>query len=567
MSAPAISESPLPGSLARSWWLPVFFLFMFVLFYFANSAAYQGYFSGDDLDRTGWSSFIGIDTFYHELLTPKLSENAFRPIGCLYYRFLWRTFNLTYWPYVAVLQTGHFLNVILLFLFLRRLEFAPFAACAGTLFYAFHAMLIKAYWEPQYMFEVLACMFCLITMLLYARGRWILALIPFWLAYKSKEIAVTLPIALLAFEMLLGSRKWKRLIPFFLISLNFGLQALWMNGHVSLESGYVLRFTPAMLWRTVTFYSSTIAFLPLAGFALLLLPVVVRDRRLYLGFVFTAALFAPMLVLPGRLESVYWYIPMLGLAIAFSAIASKTPRWVMAVFFAAWLPLNYAMLREGRRAELAVADDNRWFTTGLLDYARRVPQLKAVVYEGIPGHLGVWGVEGAIHHTFGYQVEAVWYMSPRASQAMAEVPMAIVSYYPVPHTVKGMLRTRNELQSYIRFSDLVPKSQFGAGWSEDGGDQRSIAPEAELTLYRPQEAKQFELVASASSGRSNITVLEDGQSLGTQSLAEAHPRSLRWTLTPSAAGNKRITIRTVRPGVRRTSGWGVVVNAIGYGTP
>jgi hypothetical protein len=92
MSAPAISESPRPGSLARPWWLPVFFAVVFILFYLANRAA-----------------------FYHELVTPKLSQVASRTVGGLYHRFLCRAFNLTYWPYVA-----------------------------------FHATLIKAYWELQY---------------------------------------------------------------------------------------------------------------------------------------------------------------------------------------------------------------------------------------------------------------------------------------------------------------------------------------------------------------------------------------------------------------------------------
>src|SRR5260370_31388437 len=161
-------------------------------------------------------------------------------------------------------------------------------------------------WDPKYFSKVLASLLCLTTVLLYLRGHWILGLIPFWLAYKSKEIAVTLPAALLAFEWILGERKWKRLIPYFLISLNFGLQALWHNRNLPLESGYTLRFSPQTLWTTVAYYSSAIFFVPFAGLALLLLPVFVRDRRLYAGLIFVVCLFVPMLVLPGRLERVYW---------------------------------------------------------------------------------------------------------------------------------------------------------------------------------------------------------------------------------------------------------------------
>jgi hypothetical protein len=556
MTAPTVASSGRPASAAHRWMPFAWFLAAAVLFFFANRAAYQGYFSDDDLDKLGWPTLAGADTFYRELLTPKLSDSNFRPVGYLYYRFMGRAFKLHYSPYVAVLQAGHLMNVILLFFVLRRLGFPQLAVGAGCLFYAFHAAVIEAYWEPQYIFEVLACMLCLAAMLLYLQGRWILALIPFWFAYKSKEIAVMLPVALLAAEMLLGERKWKRLLPYFLISLNFGLQALWTNRHVSSGNTYALRFTPSILEHTIAFYSSAIVFLPFAGLALLPLPLVLRDRRLYVGIIFVVSLFAPMLALPGRLDSVYWYIPMVGVAIAVATIASRAPRWAIALFFLLWFPLNYVKLREKRRELLALGDENRWFTTGLMDYARRVPPLKAVVYQSTPPHMGQWGVEGAIHDVFGFAVDAVWNLSPRAHLAMAEVPMAIVSYYPVPHVVKGMLRTRNELQSYVRFSDEIPKSQFGSGWNGDG-DLRSLASRAEVTLYRPREANQFEIVASP--GPAKINVTEDGQPLGSQTLRATHPEPLRWNLSGSSSGNKTITIMSEPAGIS--------VVAVGYVTP
>jgi len=572
MTVSAVSPAR-PSSLARLSALLVFFLAIAVLFYFANRAAFHGYFSGDDLDRSAWSSRAGMDTFYRELVSPKLSENLFRPLGCLYYRFLYKAFQLRYWPYVVVLQAAHFVNVILLFVLLRRLQFPDFAACVGALFYSFHATVIKAYWEPQYFFEVLACMLCLISMLLYGRGRWLLALIPFWLAYKSKEIAAALPVALLAYEMLLRRGKWKRTIPYFAISLNFTLQALLNNRHVAPESGYILRFSPQVLWHTISFYASAIFYLPLAGLALFLLPVFVRDRRLYLGLMFMTAMFVPMLILPGRVESVYWYIPMAGLAIVAAALVLKTPRWATALFFLLWLPVNYLELREERRSELAVADQTRWYTTGLVEYARHVPQLKAVIYQGTPWWLGSWGVEAAIHHAFGFDVDAVWYMNPRAAQAMTEVPMAIVGYHPGSRQVKGILRTKDQLQSYVRFADEIPESQLGSGWHDNDGVHRSIGTGAELTLLRPSAATQFELAAAASPASlrgippARITVLEDGRPLGSETLTET-VRTLRWKLPDAETGDKRLAIQ-IEPAAPRpaTPDRWLPLDAIGYVTP
>ncbi len=100
------------------------------------------------------------------------------------------------------------------------------------------------------------------------------------------------------------------------------------------------------------------------------------------------------------------------------------------------------MVRDKRREILALADENRWFTEGLIQYASRIPPVKGVVYRDVPEHMHSWGTEGAIHQVFGSGVDAVWYLNPEAKRVIANVPMAVVSYYPVPPTVKGMLRTR-----------------------------------------------------------------------------------------------------------------------------
>ena len=106
-----------------------------------------------------------------------------------------------------------------------------------------------------------------------------------------------LPVALLAYEMFLGERKWKRVIPYFVISLSFGIQALWQNRNIPDTNTYAIHLTPDVLWNSVAFYSSAILFLPFAGLALLLLPIFVRDRRLYVGIILMASAFIPLLVL------------------------------------------------------------------------------------------------------------------------------------------------------------------------------------------------------------------------------------------------------------------------------
>jgi hypothetical protein len=560
------------------WLLLAWFLAAAVLFLVTNRAAYKGYFSDDDLDNLGWPTYVDSDVYYHGLTTPKFDENNFRPVGDLYYRYLYRAFRLRFPVYVGVLQSLHLLNAILLFFLLGRLGFSDVAAGASAVFYMFHAAALEAYWKPMYVFDVVCCTLCLVTCLMYLRGHWILALVPFWLAYKSKEVAIMLPVALLAYELLLGQRKWKPLIPYFAVSLNFGLQALWWNRHLPQHNPYALTFTPHGLWNTVAAYSSSILFLPLAGMALLLLPIFLRDRRLYLGLILMGALLAPMLALPGRVENAYWYTPMIGLGVVVAAIASRMPRWAIAVVFILWFPLNYMVLREKRRSILAIADEDRWYTTGLLDFARRTPKLEAVVYEGIPGHLGRWGVDGAIHLAFGPQVKSIWYHDSTANAAMAQEPMAMVSYYPAQRLVRGLLQTHNVAggQSYIQLRDETQDSQLGAGWYERIAGGRETAAQAVLTLFRPAGASQFEISAwlpqasGPKDSSAKVTVFENGRSMGTAILTRGEkPSLLRWNVPAGSSGVCDITILTEpawrAPGDSRDLG--AVVYSAGYGSP
>jgi hypothetical protein len=154
---------------------------------------------------------------------------------------------------------------------------------------------------------------------------------------------------------------------------------------------------------------------------------------------------------------------------------------------------------------------------------------------------------------------------------MAEVPMAIVAYYPVPHLVKGMLRTRNELQSEIDFRDLAPDSQFGDGWLrlDVTSPFRWASPKAEATLYRPAGSREFEIACSVPDGSSKITVLEDGQPLGVQTLSGPNGQALRWKLPDGAAGNRRITILSepVRHISKDLKDYGIAIKSFGYVEP
>src|SRR5262249_19142363 len=145
--------------------------------------------------------------------------------------------------YVAVIQAIHVLNVWLLWLVIRRLGAGTTAAAAACCFFGLHMALFDNVWKPMYVFDVLCATFCLASLLFWIDGRWIPSLIAFWFAYKCKELAVMLPLVLA-----IARPRWKQLVPFFAVSLSFGLQGMIRNPN--LDNDYTFRFTLAALGKT-----------------------------------------------------------------------------------------------------------------------------------------------------------------------------------------------------------------------------------------------------------------------------------------------------------------------------
>ncbi|HWC00385.1 MAG TPA: hypothetical protein VG672_26945, partial [Bryobacteraceae bacterium] len=267
------------------------FLLMAALFVLANRGAYQSYFQDDELDNISWAPHVPLSVFGEKLLTPRYQPQNFRPAGHFYFHETGKHFGLDFPKYVVPIHLLHFLNVWLVWMLARKLGASPFAAGAGTLFFAFHMALFDAYWKPMYVFDVLCATFCLASLLLYAHGRWVLSLAAFWLAYKSKELAVMLPVVLACYEYWFGKKRWQVLVPFFAVSLSFGIQGLLLNPNR--DNDYTFRFTPHALRTTSTFYAGRVFLAPYGGFLLVLVPLVWRDRRVWLGLALLLLFFFP----------------------------------------------------------------------------------------------------------------------------------------------------------------------------------------------------------------------------------------------------------------------------------
>jgi len=545
---------------------------MACLFLVANRGAYKGYFSDDDLDNLVQTHRAPISHFAQGLVTPKFSPDNFRPAGHFVYKALGAAAGLNFPVFVAFLQGLHLLNVWLIWLVLRRLGAPILGAAAGALLFAFHVACFDAYWKPMFVFDVLCATFLLATILLYLRGHWLLAAIPYWLAYKSKEPAVTLPAFLLAYEYLCGERRWYRVAPFALIAGLFTGQAMLHNR--GSNNDYTIRLTSHAFFKTFRFYSSKILLLPFAGLILLPIAWFVKDRRVRLGLATIALLLGPMWFLPGRLFGVYLYIPLIGAAIAFAFLAASwKPSWI-ALFFLIWLPGNYYILRKERAVALTVAFENKPYVEALGQFLRGQPGVRTVVFDGGPTSMNRWGIEGAVHWFQPAPDLRICDLADERSREFLKAPdLAVVSWD----------RPRRKLITATRFNDREPAAiimatgnpvwLFGEGWYPLESGFRWMQPRATVRLRHPAGAREFFLrinlgpVQFRDQGPIELEILLNGRSLGTRIYDKVDWLERRWPVPPDISETVEVTLRALKP-YKSTNGdprtFGAAIAGLGF---
>jgi hypothetical protein len=524
------------------WTSPALFAVIALLFFVANRGANRGFFQSDELDSIGWTPQIPAAEFVKDLVNPVYNAHNFRPVGHLYFRIMSRTFGLNFRRYLLPLHVLHLLNVWLLWLVLRNLGMSRFAAGAGAFFFAFHVAVFDVYWKPMYVFDLFCATFCLLSILAWMKRRWVLSFAAFWLAYKSKELAVMLPAVLACYELWFGKRQWKPLVPFFVVSLSFGLQGVFTNPNE--DSAYTFHFTPGALISCAKFYAAALFGVPFAGFALLALPAVWHDRRLWLGVAATALFFVPLVFLPGRLFSAYWYVPLIGAAIAIASLASGRYGFLAAVFLAVWLPWNYFTLTEYRTRTLAEDADVRAYVTQLQAASPSLKDIGLFLYHGLPPSLSHWGLAGALRSLFpNMNVKIATLEDPAVNTLLRSPWVATLTWVQPKRHLWIAVHTPETLDTtYISMNEVTPVWQLTGGWSglEDG--YRWAAPSATARLYRAPRATQFEVVVEigqqvlAAIGHSDFTASLNGAPLGTARITDAGIRIIRWPLPPGPTG-------------------------------
>lgn len=546
-------------------------LALLALFLIANRGAYENTFSDDDLDNIAWTRTTPTAHFFTGLVSPLYYPNHFRPVGHFTYHLLANTAGLRYAPYVATIQLLHLATTALLALLLWRLGLAHWQAAAGTLFFVFHMGMFDALWKPMYLFDVWCGLFCAAALIFYVDGRTVLALVAFWLAYKSKEQAVALPAVLFAYEWLLGQRQWKRIAPFAAIAASFALQGVLMNREAGAD--YKLQFTPAALGATLAFYAGRA--LPLALLPLLLF---IRRPRVRFGLAAAALFVGPLWFLPTRMSGAYLYVAVSALAIAIAA--AVPPRWfVVAPLAAAWIFLNYHTLRNERRAALTIAHENRAYLTALATVPQRAPGVHRFIYDGFPRGLRWWGILGALRVHYNRQdLEMKSVEDKDLTRVFAEGDVALLKWNAVRRELTVVKRSPGEPdQSFIRMDDSTPIWQLESGWYQGEHRYRWTQPRAVARLQQPAAAREFTVDVNvgpkyiADVKRAKLQVSIEGAPIGEAEFTTAGWQTVRWPAPPTTTARTVRVSFTATPEYRPSSTdprvLGLAIGAFGFPAP
>jgi hypothetical protein len=356
------------------------FLIAIVVLLIASLHPYRfSYFYFDDFNCLFWAQQETVSSIIWQNLNP--FSLSFRPFYMLTYWIMWKIFGLSALPFHIFAWMVHGLNVLLFYFLLRQITQSEFASALGTLSFAYQAIFLEVFYNFACVGEALCCFFFLLTLWIRFRAptpmdRIYTCCILFILAFKSKEMAITLPVVWLMFELLIrrdgtdeptkahASRatRWPSTLRAFLIPGAVAVLLLLpklpdMGGLVgpsqaySSAHPYYADFHLRSLIDSYAWYFNALlkvklrpqVWLVLWAFLSLFLAVI-RSRwgLFFLSFVFIA--FIPVILFVNHRFAYYWYIPSFGISGLIALATKEIQIGVTQLLPARILPLTAAVL-------------------------------------------------------------------------------------------------------------------------------------------------------------------------------------------------------------------------------
>lgn len=171
-------------------------------------------FAPDDLMNMDYYWRLGAGEVLLALVAPW--QGGYRPMGGFFYLPLLRLFGLNPVPYHVAALALLAANVWLVYRLARALGRPETVSILAALLVCYHAGLSFLYYNTSFIYDILCCFFYLAALIYYIRrrsggrsltGRQLAVFLALcWCALNSKEMALTLPGVLLAYEWLYEKR-------------------------------------------------------------------------------------------------------------------------------------------------------------------------------------------------------------------------------------------------------------------------------------------------------------------------------------------------------------------------
>lgn len=289
-------------------------------------------------------------------LFPSKSYND-RPIGVMFVKILNDMFDSNYKMYNYVFLGMHFINITLVYfiglrIFNKDKNSYMYAILMAAIFGIYPVSLMTVQWISA-VYDLMCCFFILLTVLFYLKAReksqynnfyGILTILFYYLSLRSKEMALTIPVILIIYELAKSLIDKKRIrISWFLYSKVIFMFAyayiLFTSGMkgFSTDNPYYQNFNPVILIRDLIRYlilycdlgNSSFTYNGLSKYSLplfilcgfivvfsIFIMIKLKDFSLFLSIICVAGSFTVVLPMVNMQHRLYLYIPSIFISIS-----------------------------------------------------------------------------------------------------------------------------------------------------------------------------------------------------------------------------------------------------------
>lgn len=278
---------------------------------------------------------------------------AYRPVGGLFYRTIYAFFHFDPLPFRVACYCILTLNLAFAGLLLRCLSSSWEIAAIGALLFSYHGVLVQLFYNTGTVYDLLCVTFYLLALLHYIYRRSEHPALTFWptiglltlysCALDSKEMAASLPLALLAYELLYYGvpKNWNLAawLRFRAITVLIALTAAFTVVKVFLPSPmtgnelYRPSISPHLMLHNLSWYYNMLVYqrhffsphtiLPVVAF-MFVVSWLMRSRTMLFGLLFALITLLPVLIIPPR-DGFVLYLPLIGWA-AWAAVLLVSAR-------------------------------------------------------------------------------------------------------------------------------------------------------------------------------------------------------------------------------------------------